>query len=282
MEELQVYNDGRWRGAEATTSSSLAHSLHYGTGVFEGIRSYQTPQGPRIFRLDAHLERLRKGAGLLGFEPDTDELARACREALERNRLGDAYLRPIVFAGSGPLTLDLGAQTVSTVVAALPWSSHLGDRATREGIRLTVSPLRRNSAASIPPLKLTGAYVNSVLAKREAGRRGFDEALFVDGEGFVCEATGENVFAVFGDEVVAVDHPDALPGITREAILDLAARGTSRPVSLSELLTADEIFVTGTSAEVTPVTAIDDRAFPLGVVTRCLQASYGRLVRRSS
>ncbi len=276
MNGSQIYQDGRWRSTGDCASSPLAHALHYGTGVFEGIRAYATPEGPRIFRLGAHLERMRQGAALLGIALDTDEVATACTEALSRNDCGDAYLRPIAYLTDSRLDLDVLGKGWSLTVAALPWTSPLGEIASHWGVRMTVSPLRRNAAAAIPPLKLTGGYVNSVLAKREAAARGFAEALFEDERGFVCEATAENVFAVFGREVVAVEHADALPGITRDALLELSA-GTLRPVSLAELQTADEIFLTGTATGVTPVAALDERIFPVGATTRRLQAEYARL-----
>ncbi len=275
-----IWMDGRFLDVTAAQASVLSHGLHYGTGVFEGIRAYSTPEGPRIFALDAHLDRLRRGAECLGLAVDLESLAWACQEVLTRNGLDAAYIRPLVFQGMGGLGLDLGAQRQHSVVAAMPWRSHLGGAAAARGVKATiaaVSTLRRNRAAAIPPLKLTGGYVNAVLAKRAAAAAGFEEAIFVDDEDRVCEATGENVFAVFGDHVVAVTHPDALPGITRRAVLELA-RGEERELSRAELLVADEVFLTGTSAEVTPVRELDGKRFPEGAVTRRLQAAYQDLV----
>jgi branched-chain amino acid aminotransferase len=159
----------------------------------------------------------------------------------------------------------------------MPWSSHLGSGS----VRLTVSSFRRNRADSLPPLKLCGAYVNSVLAKREATARGFGEALFIDDSGFVVECTGENVFMVKAGQVTAVEHPDALPGITRATIIELTG-APSRPVPLEELLEADEIFLTGTSAEVTEVSALDRRTYGNARVGRELRALYLNVVRGES
>ena len=273
-----IWTDGRFVERDEARVSLLAHGLHYGTGVFEGIRSYATANGPRIFALGAHLERLRRGAELLGLAVDVESLGWACEETLARNGLDDAYIRPLVFHGAGSLALDLGPQAQHTVVAAMAWQSHLGDAAAEHGVRATFSGLRRNSARSIPPLKLTGGYVNAILAKRAAGAAGFDEAIFCDEHDRVCEATGENVFAVIDGEVIAVAHPDALPGITRAAILELAG-GAEGPLTRAELLAADEVFLTGTSAEVTPVREIDGTEFAIGPVTRHLQRAYADLVR---
>ena len=273
-----VWADGRFVGRDEAKVSLLAHGLHYGTGVFEGIRAYATPNGPRIFQLGAHLERLRRGAELLGLAVDIESLAWVCEETLLRNGLDDAYIRPLVLHGAGSLGLDLGAQEQHTVVAAMAWQSHLGGAASEHGVRATFSGLRRNSARAIPPLKLTGGYVNAILAKRAAGSAGFDEAIFCDEHDRVCEATGENVFAVIEGEVIAVAHPDALPGITRAVVLELSG-GAEGPLTRAELLAADEVFLTGTSAEVTPVREIDGTRFAIGPVTRHLQGAYADLVR---
>jgi branched-chain amino acid aminotransferase len=274
---MQLWLDGRLTAAQDTSISPLAHGLHYGTGVFEGIRAYPTAAGPAIFRLDEHLARLGRGAEALGMAVDLPALRRGCLEVLAASGLEAAYLRPLVFYEGGGLGLDVAPLKVRVLVAALPWKNHLGEGESR-GISLRTSPFRRNAAAALPPLKLCGAYVNSVLAKLEATRAGFEEALFVDGDGFVVECTGENVFLVKDGHLTAVTHPDALPGITRATVVELTG-AVSRPVSLDELRAADEIFVTGTSAEVTPVARLDGRALGVGPVARALAERYGRVVR---
>ncbi len=279
---MQLWLDGRLAAAQDTSISPLAHGLHYGTGVFEGIRAYATDSGPAIFRLDDHLERLRRGAEALGMPlgsggVDLAALRRGCVEVLAASGLDAAYLRPLVFYEGGGLGLDVAPLKARALVAALPWKNHLGEREAR-GISLRTSPFRRNAAAALPPLKLCGAYVNSVLAKLEATQAGFEEALFVDGGGFVVECTGENVFLVKDGHLTAVAHPDALPGITRATVIELTG-AVSRPVSLDELRAADEIFVTGTSAEVTPVARLDGRVLGVGPVARSLAERYGRVVR---
>ena len=216
---------------------------------------------------------------MLGIEIDCYRLNEAVRSVLDVNNHREAYIRPIVFYGSGSLGLDVGESLPSHVaVASMTWSSHLGDAAKRDGIRVHRSAVRRVSARALPPLKLCGAYVNSVIAKRAATASGFDEALFVDDLGLVCEATGENVFMVNNGEVTAVSHADALPGITRQTVIELT-QATSRPVTYQELLEADEVFLTGTSAEVTPVNCLDGLEKVIGPITRQVQQLYDRAVR---
>ena len=269
-----IWYDGNLVPTAMSGCSLLEHGLHYGTGVFEGIRCYETHNGPAIFRLDAHLARLQAGADVLGMTVDMDEIAQAACDVLRANGHRNAYIRPILFYGCGSLGLDVGDDLEQhAAVASLPWKSHLGEMSDDIGVRVGTSNVRRVSASSIPPLKLCGTYVNSILAKREATLAGFDEGLFVDRDGRVCEATGENLFMVKGDEIVAVQHPDALMGITRHSVMEMV-EVTQRPVYLPELAEADEIFLTGTSAEVAPVTQLDHASFKIGPVTRHVQALY--------
>jgi branched-chain amino acid aminotransferase len=276
---MKAWFDGRWFEDAAPAAPLLSHALHYGTGVFEGIRCYRTPRGPALFRLDDHLERFARGARRLGMKLDLGALRKACLEVVDVNGLQEAYVRPIAFYAEGGLGLDLAPLSLHVAVAALPWNSHLGARAARLGASARISTYRRNDARAIPPLKLTGAYVNSVLAKLEAARTGFDEALFVDDAGRVCEATGENVFMVRAGRVTAALHPDALPGITRDTLIELAG-AEERELPLDELLEADEAFLTGTSAEVTPLAQLGDRMYGVGRFTRQLQEAYASAVRR--
>ncbi len=273
----RLWFNGRLVPASEAPASVLAPALHYGLGVFEGIRSYATPEGPSIFRLREHMARMAKGAEVLGMAFDEDQCAQACLEVLADSGFGDAYLRPLAFFGGGTLGLDVDAHRTDLMVAALPWANHLGAAAAR-GVRALVSDYRRNTARSIPPLKLCGAYVNSILAKRAASRMGFEEALFVDDQGYVVEATGENVFMVKGGQVTAVFHPDALAGITRRTVLELTG-ALSRAVTLTELQEADEVFLTGTSAEITPLGALGDRTWAVGPVTLELRERYMKVVR---
>lgn len=274
MIPLLIWVDGELVAASQATCSGLAHGLHYGTGVFEGIRAYATERGAAIFRLQDHLHRMLQGATLLGLPFDPEAIGRACVETLVANRMGDAYLRPLTYYSGGGLSLDVGSLTASTLVAALPWKTHC-DAA---GVRTQITRYRRNSRSALPPLKLCGGYVNAILAKREAMAQGFEEALFLDEAGYVVEATGENLFLVKSGQVVAVDHPDALPGITRATLIELAG-AQSRMVHVSELGDADELFFTGTSAEVAPITLLDGRQLPSGPITRELRELYLDVVR---
>lgn len=270
---LTIWLDGELRAAGSTHVSVLDQGLHYGTGVFEGIRCYATADGPAVFRLDAHLARMGRGARMIGFEIDVDAITGAIGDLLEVNQLEDAYIRPIAWLGDGAgLSLDVANMSVRTAVATLPLKSHMSDAVKARGIRLQTSALRRNPSSSIPTLKLCGGYVNSVIAKLRATRAGFDEALFLDG-GMVVEAAAENLFMVQAGRITAVEHADALRGITRDTLLALTG-ARARPVSLDELREADEVFLCGTSAEVVPVTRLDDRRWDIGPVTTDLRATY--------
>ncbi len=270
----KLWFDGEIADADALQADLSTHAMHYGSGVFEGIRSYATKTGAAVFRLPEHLERMRKGAELLGIDFDARQATEAVLQALRVNRHRDAYIRPLAWVGAGGFGLDVAGHAQHLMVATTPTLVHLGGAQAR----MTVSPWRRNPASSLPPLKLCGAYVNSILAKREAKSRGFDEALFVDETGFVVECTGANVFGVKGGRVTAVEHRDALPGITRDTLIALTG-ADARPVTLDELRDADAVFACGTAAEVAPIAAADDRVFGGNPVSRELAALYARVVR---
>jgi branched-chain amino acid aminotransferase len=269
-----VWFDGELVDPDDARVGLTTHALHYGSGVFEGIRAYATRDGAAVFRLADHLERMRKGAALLGIAFDATTAGEAILATLRANRQRDAYVRPLAWVGAGGFGLDVADHAQHLMVATTPTRVHLGGTRTRLG----VSPWRRNPARSLPPLKLCGAYVNSILAKREAKTRGYDEALFVDDDGFVVECTGANVFAVHGDRVVAIEHADALPGITRDTLVALSG-AERRAMSIAELRDADEVFVCGTAAEVAPIAALEDREYGMGPVARELAALYARVVR---
>jgi branched-chain amino acid aminotransferase len=277
MRNLQVWSDGELLEMDSAKTELLAHGLHYGTGVFEGIRAYPTAKGPAIFRLADHMKRFAAGADALQMTVDVDAIGQGALELLRVNDQQSAYVRPLSFYETGGLGLDVGCLKVRSMVATLPWKSHLGDADEDTGVKLTVASRRRTPATSVPPLKLCGNYVNSILAKLEATKKGFDEALFVDDDGFVCEATGENVFLVKDGTITAVEHRDALPGITRATILTLTD-AQSRAVHVSELRDADEVFLTGTSAEVARVSEFDGRVFEKNDVTKAVAELYQEVV----
>ena len=267
--------DGALIDSDAPQAGLTTHAMHYGSGVFEGIRAYATKDGgASIFRLPDHLERMRKGAELLGMAFDPALATGAVLATLRANGHRDAYVRPLAWFGEGSFGLDVEGHTPHLMVATTATQVHLnGSRA-----RIGVSTWRRNPADSLPPLKLCGGYINSILAKREAKQRGFDEALFTDRAGNVVECTGANVFMVTDGVITAVEHPDALLGITRDTLLALSG-AKSRAVSLAELLDADEVFACGTAAEVAPVCQIEQREYGDNPISRALAAQYQRIVR---
>ena len=281
MKNLHVWSDGQFLQMDKAKTELLAHGLHYGTGVFEGIRSYPTAQGPAIFRLDDHMRRFSAGAEVLAMEVDVDAIGQGALGLLRLNDQQSAYVRPLSFFETGGLGLDVDCLQVRSMVATLPWKSHLGDADEELGVKLTASSRHRTPATSVPPLKLCGNYVNSILAKLEATRRGFDEALFLDRDGFVCEATGENVFMVKNGKITAVEHCDALAGITRATGLTLTG-AESRAVHVSELKEADEVFLTGTSAEVARVSEFDGRVYEQNSVTKEVATLYQDVVHGRS
>jgi branched-chain amino acid aminotransferase len=270
-----LWFDGELVAADSLRAPLTTHALHYGSGVFEGIRCYATSDGgAAVFRLREHLERMRKGASLLGIAFDIDEATHATLAVLRANGHRDAYVRPLTWCGTGSIGLDVAPLSKHMMVATFPTLVHLAGG----NVKLGVSSWRRNPATSLPPLKLCGAYVNSILAKAEAKARGFDEALFVDGQGLVVECTGANVFMVRDGNVVALEHADALPGITRDTVIALTG-ATSRTVSLQELCDADEVFVCGTAAEVTPIASLDGRVFAGNALGSAIARMYQRVVR---
>ena len=275
---LSIWLDGELRPLAGAHVSMLDQGLHYGCGVFEGLRGYAIDGGCAVFRLDDHLARMARGAEALGFTLDADALRDGLARLMTANALGDAYLRPIAWLGDGQgVKLDISAMQVRHAIATLPLASHLSDAVRRRGLWLQTSRLRRNPHDAIPPLKLCGAYVNSVIAKTRAMRDGFDQALFLDGDR-VVEGAAENVMIVRGGRFIAVDHPDALPGITLQTLIELTG-AERRAVTRDELLDADEVLLCGTSAEVCPVTRLDDRAWPIGPLTLGLRDAYADLVR---
>lgn len=279
----KLWFDGELVDANQLQAALNTHALHYGSGVFEGIRAYATKRGAAVFRLPEHLERMRKGAELLGMTFDAAQATEAVLSTLRANRHGDAYIRPLAWYGEGSFGLDVAGHPQHMMVATSSTNVHLGGNRTR----VSVSSWRRNPASALPPLKLCGAYVNSILAKREVKARGFDEAMFTDDDGFAVECTGANLFMVRAGSVVAVEHRDALPGITRDTLIRLIG-AESRPVSMEELRDADEVFACGTAAEVTPIAEIHDGSNGARVygednpVSREIAAVYARTVRGES
>ena len=261
----------------------LTHGLHYGTGVFEGVRAYETDRGPAIFRHREHLERLQKSAELYYLElPYSLETVReATHDLIRRNGLDSCYIRPIAFRGYGEMGLYAPTAPVEMIVAVWPWGAYLGEEGKRNGIRAKVSSWRRISSDSlIPHAKASGQYLNSILAKTEAAKAGYDEAILLDQSGVVCEGSGENVFLVREGELVTPGHTASiLDGISRKSVIqiaeDLGYTVVERDISRSELYIAEEAFLVGTAAELVPVRQIDDHELgEPGEITRVLAGKY--------
>jgi branched-chain amino acid aminotransferase len=280
-----VWFNGEFVPFEDAKVPVLTHALHYGTGVFEGIRAYETERGTAVFRHQAHIDRLWQSARMYYMDiPFSKEQIRAATdELIVRNGFKSCYIRPLVFRGAGPMGLFPLDNPVEVLIAVWEWGAYLGDEGKTKGVRGAVSSWRRVSSDSvIPAAKATGQYVNSILAKMAAHRNGYEEAILLDDAGHVCEGTGENLFLV-KDGVIATPgfSADILGGINRHSVIELARdlgyTVEVRDVGRSELYLADEIFMTGTAAELTPLREVDD--YPVGdgtpgPVTRRLQDAF--------
>jgi len=284
-----IWFDGRLVAWEEAHVHVLTHTLHYGLGVFEGIRCYEGSDGRgAIFRLREHIDRLFGSAHILGiaipFSPE--QLAAACIETVRANKLGACYLRPIVFLGAGEMGLAAVHNPVRVAIAVWTWGAYLGEEGLRNGVRLKTSTFQRMHVNThMTKAKAVGNYVNSILAAVEARRAGYDEALMLDTDGFVAECSGENIFIVKGDRVKTTPPTSILAGITRDTVLQvLAASGVAaveQRFTRDEAYLADEAFMTGTAAEVTPVREIDDRKIGPGhpgAITQDLQRRFKAIV----
>jgi branched-chain amino acid aminotransferase len=278
-----IWMDGEFVAWEDAKVHVLSHAFHYGTSVFEGERAYETAKGPAIFRHQDHLDRLEASARLYYMDLPfaKEQLRTATHELIARNGLKSCYIRPLVFRGYGPMGLDPEDNPVHTAIAVWEWGAYLGDDAKLNGVRAKVSSWRRISPQSlVPHAKAGGQYLNSVLAKIESKRGGYEEAILLDDKGHVCEGTGENVFVV-KDGVLATPPQTAsiLDGISRKSIIeiagDLGLEAVERDIARAELILADEVFLVGTAAELTPVREIDDIEIGApGEITCQLQRIY--------
>jgi len=288
VEAKYIWMDGELMPFGEATVHVLAHSLHYGSGVFEGIRAYETPDGTAVFRLRDHIERLHRSAEAYSMDIGwmVDELCVASRKVLDANEFTTAYLRPLVFHELGAIGVDPRNARIRTVIAAWHWGAYLGEDGVRNGIRAGLSSWRRFPPTSFPNAKATGTYINSILAKLEIAKAGFDEALMLNHEGFVAEGTGENLFMVTDGEVLTPPlSAGCLDGITRDTVMTLLRDEgydvTEVDVEPERLNEADELFLTGTAAEVTPIREVDGRAIgdgKPGPVTRLAQRLYAETV----
>ena len=280
-----IWMNGDFVAWEDAKVHVLTHGLHYGTGVFEGVRCYDTELGPAVFRNADHVERLMRSAELyyMPVPYSAEELRAATLELVARNGLRSCYIRPIIFRGYGQMGLNPLEAPVDVTIACWEWAAYLGEEGKRDGIRAKVSSWRRISPDSlIPHAKASGQYLNSVLAKVESLKAGYEEAILLDDHGHVCEGTGENVYIVRDGEIATPgQHNSILDGITRRSIIqiagDLGYEVVERNVARAEMYLAEEMFMSGTAAELVPVREIDDHVIGTGKpgeVTRVLQAAF--------
>jgi branched-chain amino acid aminotransferase len=281
----KIWMDGElvdWRDAKIHV---LSHALHYGSGVFEGIRAYETPRGAAVWHLDEHLKRLFRSAKLyhMDIPYSSDAIADAIKELVRANGLNACYIRPVVYRGYGEMGVNPLEAPINTFIAVWPWGAYLGEHALANGVRVKISSWRRNSQNALPSsAKATGQYINGVLAKIECMLAGYDEAVLLNDHGNIADGSGENVFIV-RDRVLTTPPIQAggLEGITRKSVMtiarDLGYEVTEENLVRTDLYNADECFFSGTAAEITPVREVDDRAVGeghRGPITKELQGAF--------
>lgn len=269
----------------------LTHTMHYGTGVFEGIRLYETQSGPGIYRLTEHMERLINSAKIIGMEnlPFTaEQLTQAAKELVKKNNIKSGYIRPIFYYGYGKMGLDTKGAHIECAIAVWPWGAYLGEEGIANGIRCVSSPYLRHHNNSIPShAKATGGYVTSMMAKMDAIKKGYEEAIMKNANGFVAEGTGENLFLVKEGNLITPKVEYVLPGITRDSIIQLAKNEgietVEKDLSTEDVYSADECFLCGTAAEITPVRELDDKTIGTGKpgpITQKIQGLYKEVTHR--
>jgi branched-chain amino acid aminotransferase len=286
----KIWMDGELVPWDEARIHVLSHSLHYGSGVFEGIRAYATSQGPAVFRLTDHIRRLFDSAKMMmidvPFSPQ--QLIDATKETVRVNQVESCYIRPIIYLGYGEMGLNPLPCPVNVTIAVWPWGTYLGDEGIQHGVRMKISSWQRHDPNAIPPaMKATGMYINSSLAKVEALKAGYDEAILLSPQGYVSECTGENLFIVKNGRIVTPPvSAGALEGITQNSVFtiarDLGFDYEVGNILRSDLYTCDEAFLTGTAAEVVPIRSVDDRDVgpgEPGPMTRKIQETYFATVR---
>ena len=283
-----IWFDGKIVHSNEANVHVLTHTLHYGLGVFEGVRAYETPEGTKIFRLNDHTERLFSSAHAVDLEIpySIDEINKAQVEIVKINKLKEAYIRPMCFYGSGSLGLRADDLKVHTIVAAWEWPSYMAPEVFEKGIKVKISSYKRERGNLVSRSKVNGNYVKSMMALKEALKEGYDEALLLDTENYISEGSGENLFAVKNDELFTPSLDASLDGITRKAIISLAEelgmRVNVKDLSESDITSSDELFFTGTAAEVVPITQVNNLKIGSGrrgKVTEVLQKNYFDQVR---
>lgn len=285
MDAKYVWMDGELVESEKATVGFLTPALHYGAAAFEGIRAYDTEKGTAVFRLREHARRLVDSAHVLGFCDlpwSSDDIARAIKETVRANGFRSCYIRPLIYWGGKVCGLSMNGAAPSLGIATWEWSNYLGDEAMAKGIRANISSYTRHQPnVTMTKAKIAGNYANSVLAKTESIRLGFDEAIMLNPQGYVAECTGENIFFVRNNKIVTPPLADILEGITRDSIIhiatDLGYSVAELPVSRDQLYTADEVFVCGTAAECISLREIDFRTIGegrTGPVTCAIQKTF--------
>ena len=284
----KIWMDGELVDWDDANVHILTHSLHYGLGVFEGIRTYETSQGPAVFRLTDHIQRLFASARIfmLDIPYSVDQLVEATKETVRVNNLSSCYVRPLVYLGYGEMGLNPLPCPVQVSIAVWPWGTYLGEEGLRSGVRMKVSSWQRHHPNALPPAaKGTGMYINSSMAKVQALKAGYDEAIMLSPQGYVSECTGENIFVVRDGVIITPPvSAGALQGITQDSVAtiarDLGFGYREGNLLRSDLYTADEAFLSGTAAEVVPVRSVDDRELgEPGPVTRAVQEVFFQAVR---
>ncbi len=290
MESKFIWKNGELVPFEQATLHFLTPALHYGAAVFEGIRAYNTPKGPAIFRLREHIERLFDSARVLGFREipwTADELIKAHKDTVRANGFTDCYIRPLMYLDGGGWNLNVDYGKLSMMIAVWEWNNYLGEEALAKGIRANISSFTRHHPnVSMTKAKIAGNYANSILAKTESERLGFQEAILLDPQGYIAECTGENLFLVRDGKIITPSTAPVLEGITRQSIYtiakDLGYEVLEMPVSRDQLYNADEVFVCGTAAEVIGLSEIDFRKIgdgKSGKITREIQNVYHEAIR---
>lgn len=285
----KIWMDGAFVNWADATVHVLTHSLHYGLAAFEGLRCYKGKQGSAIFRLDEHVDRLFESAhiAMITVPYDRKQIKEAIVETVRINKLDACYIRPLVYVGYGAMGIYPGENPIRVSIAAWKWGTYLGEEALAKGIRARISSFTRHHVnVSMTRAKVSGYYVNSILAKCEVKKDGYDEAILLDPEGYVAEGTGENVFLVRKGQIKTTPLTSILEGITRNSVLQLAREANIPAVeerfTRDALYVADEVFVTGTAAELTPVIEIDGRRIGPGIpgpITKALQKRFFEIVR---
>jgi branched-chain amino acid aminotransferase len=290
MESKYIWKDGELVEFEKATVHMLTAALHYGAAVFEGIRAYKTDKGPAVFRLHEHIGRLVESAEIFGFRslPYTaEELVQAVKETVKANGFSECYIRPLLYLTGGAWNLNIDAGRAAVMIAVWEWKNYLGEEALAKGIRANISSYTRHHPnVSMTKAKIAGNYVNSILAKTESERLGFQEAIMLDPQGYVGECTGENLFVVRRGKIITPSTAPVLEGITRHTVFTIAKElgyeVLEQPISRDQLYVADEVFVCGTAAECIGLSEIDFRRIGdgnTGPVTREIQNMYHDVIR---